>query len=105
MEAMATAVQGRIQGYPGRWLAAAVMIGAATMDLIDLTIVNVALPTIRTDLGASGTQLEWVVSAYMLAFAATLITAGSFGDLFGRKRVFLGRRGAQPLSRLRRKRS
>jgi len=89
MEAMATAVQGRIQRYPGRWLAAAVMIGAATMDLIDLTIVNVALPTIRTDLGASGTQLEWVISAYMLAFAAALIVSGSFGDLLGRKRVFI----------------
>jgi len=75
--------------YPRRWLAAVVMIGAALMDMIDITVVNVALPTIRTDLGASGTQLEWVVSAYMLAFAAVLIIAGSFGDLFGRKRVFL----------------
>jgi EmrB/QacA subfamily drug resistance transporter len=64
------------------------MIGAATMDLIDLTIVNVALPTIRTDLGASGTELEWVISAYMLAFAASLIVAGSFGDLLGRRRIF-----------------
>jgi EmrB/QacA subfamily drug resistance transporter len=65
------------------------MIGAAMMDLIDLTVVNVALPTIRADLGASGTQLEWVVSAYMLAFAATLIVSGSFGDLLGRKRIFI----------------
>jgi EmrB/QacA subfamily drug resistance transporter len=76
--------------YPRRWLAAVVMIGAATMDLIDITVVNVALPTIRTDLGASGAELEWVVSAYMLAFAATLIVAGSFGDLLGRKRIFVG---------------
>jgi EmrB/QacA subfamily drug resistance transporter len=76
--------------YPRRWLAAVVMIGAAMMDLIDITVVNVALPTIRADLGASGTELEWVVSAYMLAFAATLIVAGSFGDLLGRKRIFLG---------------
>jgi EmrB/QacA subfamily drug resistance transporter len=65
------------------------MIGAVLMDMIDITVVNVALPTIRRDLGASGAQLEWVVSAYMLAFAAVLIVAGSFGDLFGRKRVFL----------------
>src|SRR4051795_12731883 len=77
-------------GYPHRWLVAIVMIGAATMDLIDITVVNVALPTIRQDLGASGTQLEWIVSAYMLAFAATLIIAGSFGDLLGRKRIFCG---------------
>src|ERR1700716_2659456 len=75
--------------FPQRWLAAVVMMVAALMDMIDVTIVNVALPTIRGDLGASGTQLEWVVSAYMLAFAATLITAGSFGDLLGRKRIFL----------------
>jgi EmrB/QacA subfamily drug resistance transporter len=64
------------------------MVGAVLMDMIDITIVNVALPTIGTDLGASGTQLEWVVSAYMLAFAAVLITAGSFGDRLGRKRIF-----------------
>jgi EmrB/QacA subfamily drug resistance transporter len=88
MEAMATAMGSQAKAYPRRWLAAVVMIGAATMDLIDLTIVNVALPTIRTDLGASGTQLEWVISAYMLAFAAALIVAGSFGDLLGRKRIF-----------------
>ena len=90
MEAMAMSVRNGVDRYPRRWLAAAVMIGAATMDLIDLTIVNVALPTIRADLGASGTQLEWVISAYMLAFAAALIVAGSFGDLLGRRRVFIG---------------
>jgi len=89
MEAMATSIRSQAQAYPRRWLAAAVMIGAATMDLIDLTIVNVALPTIRTDLGASGTQLEWVISAYMLAFAAGLIVSGSFGDLLGRQRIFV----------------
>jgi EmrB/QacA subfamily drug resistance transporter len=89
MEAMATAIGSTVQAYPRRWLAAIVMIGAATMDLIDLTIVNVALPTIREDLGASGTQLEWVISAYMLAFAAALIVMGSFGDLLGRKRIFV----------------
>jgi MFS family permease len=77
-------------GHRTRWLAAAVLIVGALMDMIDLTIVNVALPTIRRDLHASATQLEWVVSAYMLAFAAALIIAGSLGDLFGRKRIFLG---------------
>jgi len=75
--------------YPRRWLAAIVMITGALMDMIDVTIVNVALPTIRRDLHASTTQLEWVVSGYMLAFAAALIIAGNLGDLFGRKRVFL----------------
>ena len=72
-----------------RWLAAAVLAVGALMDLIDVTIVNVALPTIRRDLHASATQLEWVVSGYMLAFAASLIIAGSLGDKVGRKRMFL----------------
>ena len=76
-------------GDPRRWLAAIVMIVGALMDMIDVTIVNVALPTIRRDLHASATQLEWVVSGYMLAFAAALIIAGNLGDRFGRKRVFL----------------
>src|SRR6478752_5889291 len=76
-------------GYPRRWLAAIVLIVGALMDMIDVTIVNVALPSIRRDLHASATQLEWVVSAYMLAFAATLIIAGNLGDKFGRKRLFL----------------
>jgi EmrB/QacA subfamily drug resistance transporter len=90
MEAATASIRSGAAAYPRRWLAAAVMIGAATMDLIDLTIVNVALPTIQADLGATGTELEWVISAYMLAFAAGLIVAGSFGDLLGRKRIFLG---------------
>src|ERR1700722_2396228 len=76
-------------GSSGLWLAATVMIVGALMDMIDATIVNVALPTIRRSLGASATQLEWVVSGYMLAFAAALIVAGSMGDRFGRRRVFL----------------
>jgi len=70
-------------------MAAAVLITGALMDLIDVTIVNVALPTIRQHLHASATQLEWVVSGYLLAFAAFLIIAGSLGDRFGRKRLFL----------------
>ena len=74
---------------PGRWLAVTVLITGALMDLVDVTIVNVALPTIQQDLRASATQLEWVVSGYMLAFAAALIIAGNLGDLLGRKRVFL----------------
>jgi EmrB/QacA subfamily drug resistance transporter len=76
-------------GGSGRWLAAGVMIIGALMDMIDVTIVNIALPTIRRSLNTSASQLEWVVSGYMLAFAAALIVAGAMGDRFGRKRVFL----------------
>jgi EmrB/QacA subfamily drug resistance transporter len=77
------------QTYSRRWIAAVVMMVAAMVDLIDGTIVNVALPTIRRDLHAGAAQVEWVVSAYMLAFAAVLITAGSLGDLLGRRRLFV----------------
>src|SRR5690349_18888691 len=68
-----------------RWLVAIVMIGAVLMDMIDLTVVNVALPTIRADLHASPSQIEWVISAYMLGFAAVLVVAGSFGGTLGRR--------------------
>src|SRR5207248_8041085 len=68
-----TAASGR---YPHRWLAAVAMMTAVLMDMIDVTIVNVALPTIRRDLGASATQLEWMVSAPMLVFAASVGPAG-----------------------------
>jgi EmrB/QacA subfamily drug resistance transporter len=87
-------------GYPWRWLAAIVMIVGALMDMIDVTIVNVALPTIGRDLHASATQLEWVVSGYMLAFAAALIIAGNLGDLLGRKRIFLAGAGLFGLTSL-----
>src|SRR3954453_16364556 len=75
--------------YTRRWIAAAVMIVAALMDMIDATIINVALPTIRADLGASATQVAWIVSAYLLPFAAFLLVAGRLGDLLGRRRLFL----------------
>src|SRR5206468_2781083 len=88
-QAVASNGQAAQAGYPRRWLAAIVMITGALMDLVDVTIVNVALPSIRRDLHTSATQLEWVVSGYMLAFGAALIIAGNLGDLLGRKRVFL----------------
>src|SRR4051812_47104326 len=75
--------------YPRRWLAATVMIVAALMDMLDATIINVALPSIRADLGASATQVEWIVSAYLLPFASFLLVAGKLGDLLGRRKLFL----------------
>lgn len=72
-----------------RWPAFAVLLLAGFMDLLDGTIVFVALPRIADDLGASFEALEWVVAAYTLAFALGLITGGRLGDIFGRKRVFL----------------
>src|SRR6476469_9815322 len=66
-----------------------VLISIATfMLLLDVTVVNVALPDIRTDLGASLSSLQWVVDAYSLILASFLLTAGSLGDRLGRRRVF-----------------
>src|SRR5438067_10270793 len=59
------------------------------MLLLDITIVNVALPKIQRDLNASFTDLQWVVDAYSLMLASVVLNAGSLGDLLGRKRVFL----------------
>ncbi|WP_369238083.1 MFS transporter [Streptomyces sp. R21] len=75
--------------YPRRWAAAAVMMIAALMDLLDGTIVNVAIPSISRDLHASQSALQWLVSAYLLGFAAALIVSGHLGDRFGHKSLFL----------------
>ncbi len=74
---------------PRRWWALAALSLALFMALLDNTIVNVALPHIQTSLHTSISGLQWVVSAYSLVFGSLLITGGKFGDLFGRKRVFL----------------
>jgi EmrB/QacA subfamily drug resistance transporter len=72
-----------------RGLATGILIVAAFMDLVDVTIVNVALPSIRTDLHATSAHLEWVLSGYTLAFAVLLITGGRLGDNLGRRTMFL----------------
>ncbi|MET7773050.1 MFS transporter [Nocardia sp. NPDC005366] len=74
---------------PRRWIAFAVVLAAGFMDLLDVTIVNVAIPSIQSDLAAEYSQLEWIIAAYVLSFAAVLITGGRLGDIYGRKRVFL----------------
>lgn len=71
-----------------RSFATSILMFAALMDLIDVTIVNVALPAIRSDLDASPAHLEWVLGGYTLAFAVLLITGGRLGDIFGRRHVF-----------------
>jgi EmrB/QacA subfamily drug resistance transporter len=72
-----------------RWLALAVVLVAGFMDLLDATIVNIAVPTVQSDLEAEYAQIEWIVAGYVLAFAAVLITGGRLGDIFGRRRLFL----------------
>src|SRR5204863_933178 len=69
------------------WTLIAVCV-ATFMLLLDITIVNIALPSIQSDLNASLSSLQWVVDAYSLTLAAFLLTAGSLGDRLGRRRVF-----------------
>src|SRR5579862_6291379 len=72
-----------------RWLALYVLCLGVLMIVLDTTIVNVALPSIRTDLGFTETSLVWVVNAYMLTFGGFLLLGGRLGDLFGHRRLFL----------------
>src|SRR5207253_2491578 len=72
-----------------RWLALYVLCLGDLMIVLDTTIVNVALPSIRQDLGFSQTSLAWVVNAYLLTFGGFLLLGGRLGDLFGHRRLFL----------------
>src|SRR6516165_2517368 len=71
------------------WLALTVLLVGAFMALLDTTIVNVAMPAIRTSLAASNATLSWIVSGYALAFGLALIPAGRVGDRIGHKWVFI----------------
>jgi EmrB/QacA subfamily drug resistance transporter len=73
-----------------RWLALIVLCCGDLMIVLDSTIVNVALPSIRADLGFSETTLAWVVNAYLLTFGGFLLLGGRLGDLFGHRRLFVG---------------
>src|SRR5882762_9320598 len=72
-----------------RWLALVVLCAGMLMIILDQTIVNVALPSIQSDLGFSQSSLAWVVNAYLIPFGGLLLLAGRLGDLIGRKRIFL----------------
>jgi len=72
-----------------RWWALVVLCLGVLMIVLDTTIVNVALPSIRTDLGFTETSLVWVVNAYMLTFGGFLLLGGRLGDLYGHRRLFL----------------
>ncbi len=72
-----------------KWWTLAAMCFALFMIMLDNTVVNVALPSIQKDLGASLSSLEWTVNAYTLTFAVLLVTGGRLGDIFGRRRAFL----------------
>src|SRR5579885_3205792 len=76
--------------HGGRWLALFILCLGDLMIVLDTTIVNVALPSIRADLGFSESSLAWVVNAYTLTFGGLLLLGGRLGDLYGPRRLFLG---------------
>jgi EmrB/QacA subfamily drug resistance transporter len=74
---------------PRRWWILAVMLTAEIMDLLDSTIVNVAGPSLKHDLGATPSQLQWIIGGYALALGASLVLGGRLGDRYGRRSMFL----------------
>ncbi|MFF4739343.1 MFS transporter [Streptomyces sp. NPDC001262] len=78
-----------VAAWRWRWAALAALLTAEAMNLLDATVVQVAAPVIRADLGGADSVVQWVSAAYTLPFAALLITGGRLGDALGRKRVFL----------------
>src|ERR1700694_6052718 len=72
-----------------RWLSLTILCIGFLLIVVDMTIVNVALPSIQRDMGFSQSGLAWVINAYLIAFAGFLLLAGRLGDLVGRKRVYL----------------
>ena len=72
-----------------RWLALLVLCLGDLMIVLDMTVVNVALPSIRADLEMSESSLAWVVNAYLLTFGGFLLLGGRLGDLFGHRRLFM----------------
>ena len=72
-----------------RWLALVVLCVGMLMIVLDVTVVNVALPSIQSDLGFSQSSLAWVVNAYLISFGGLLLLAGRLGDLLGRRRIFM----------------
>ena len=78
-----------VRNEKNRWLALYVLCTGMLMIVLDMTVVNVALPYIQDDLGFSNSSLAWTVNAYLIAFGGLLLLAGRFGDLVGRRNVFL----------------
>ena len=89
MDVETKTADGHHEHHERRWIAMAVLLIAGFMNLIDVTIVNVALPSLQSGLGASSSEIEWVVAAYIMAFAIGLLPFGRLGDMLGRRRIFL----------------
>src|ERR671938_562684 len=72
-----------------KWIALAAIVAAQFMVVLDIAIVNVALPSIKTDLGFSQESLQWVITAYSIMFGGVLLLGGRLADLLGRRRLFV----------------
>lgn len=77
------------EGHPRRWPILAVLVVSLLVVVLDNTVLNIALPTIQADLGATPSELVWAIDSYILVFASLLFTWGVLGDRFGRKRVLM----------------
>ncbi|GAB2461222.1 MFS transporter [Jatrophihabitans fulvus] len=88
-ETLAPSLVKAVARNPLRWLVFTVVVIANVMDLMDATIVNIAGPSIRSELGGSDSTLQWLSAGYTLAFAVFLVTGARLGDMFGRRRLFL----------------
>ncbi len=88
-EILAPQAAARDQADPRRWLTLIILLLAAFMNLLDVSIVNIAIPSIQRDLHASYADVQWALAGYTLAYALVLITGGRLGDTFGRKKLFL----------------
>lgn len=94
-------VSGKPAAKPARlWAVVLAACAGQFLVVLDVSVVNVALPSIRADLGMSGAGLQWVVNAYTLTFAGFMLLGGRAGDLFGRKRIFLAGLGLFTLASL-----
>ncbi|MFE9054613.1 MFS transporter [Streptomyces mutabilis] len=92
LEATGTSATARISARrspPPTWLVVALACAGQFLVVLDVSVVNVALPSMRADLGLSAQGLQWVVNAYAIAFAGFMLLGGRAGDLYGRKRMFL----------------
>src|SRR5947208_2585347 len=87
--AMTTVSSSKAGAERSRWAALVVLCVGMLMIVLDVTVVNVALPSIQAQLGFSSSSLAWVMNAYLIAFGGLLLLAGRFGDLLGRKTVFM----------------
>ena len=85
----ATAAPRQPAGYQWRWVILGIVLIAEIMDLLDSTVITIAAPTVRAELGGGTATMQWWAAGYTLAFGVLMIVGGRLGDVFGRRRVFL----------------